>query len=66
MDYLDALIEKDRQGTYRTRKMLLEDLIEGSIKTIKTSNDPEEIKHEAINLVDYRLQLIDVNKNLEN
>lgn len=60
MDYLDALIEKDRQETYRARKMLLEDLIEGSIKTIKTSNDTEEIKHEAVNLVDYRLQLIDV------
>lgn len=60
MDYLDALIEKDRQETYRARKILLEDLIEGSIKTIKTSNDTEEIKHEAINLVDYRLQLIDV------
>ena len=60
MDYLDALVEKGRQETYRARKMLLEDLIEGSIKTIKTSNDTEEIKHEAVNLVDYRLQLIDV------
>ena len=40
--------------------MLLEDLTKSSIKTIKTSNDPKEIKHEAINLVDYRLQLIDV------
>lgn len=65
MDYLDTLIEKDRYETYRARKAILEDLMEQTFKVLNSSTDPEEIKSEANKLVDYRLQLIDVNKHLE-
>lgn len=65
MDYLNTLIEKDRHETYLTRKNILEDLIEQTFKILKSSTDSDEIKEEAEKLVDYRLQLIDVNKHLE-
>lgn len=66
MDYLDTLIEKDRYETYRARKAILEDLMEQTFKVLNSSTDPEEIKSEANKLVDYRLQLIDVNDYLKN
>lgn len=66
MDYLDTLIEKDRYETYRARKAILEDLMERAFKALNSSTDPEEIKSEANKLVDYRLQLIDVNDYLKN
>lgn len=66
MDYLDTLIEKDRYETYRARKAILEDLIYRTFKVLNSSTDPEEIKSEANKLVDYRLQLIDVNDYLKN
>lgn len=66
MDYLDTLIEKDRYETYRARKTILEDLMEQTFKVLNSSTDPEEIKSEANKLVDYRLQLIDVNDYLKN
>ena len=66
MDYLDTLIEKDRYETYRARKAILEDLMERTFKVLNSSTDPEEIKSETNKLVDYRLQLIDVNDYLEN
>lgn len=66
MDYLDTLIEKDRYETYRARKAILEDLMERIFKVLNSSTDPEEIKSEANKLVDYRLQLIDVNDYLKN
>ena len=66
MDYLDTLIEKDRYETYRARKTILEDLMERTFKVLNSSTDPEEIKSEANKLVDYRLQLIDVNDYLKN
>lgn len=65
MDYLYTLIEKDRHETYLTRRNILEDLIEQTFKILKSSTDSDEIKKEAEKLVDYRLQLIDVNKYLE-
>ena len=66
MDYLDTLIEKYRYETYRARKTILEDLMERTFKVLNSSTDPEEIKSEANKLVDYRLQLIDVNDYLKN
>ena len=66
MDYLNTLIEKDRHETYLARKNILEDLIEQTFKILKSSTDSDEIKEEAEKLVDYRLQLIDVNKHLHN
>ena len=66
MDYLDPLIEKDRYETYRARKAILEDLMEQTFKVLNSSTDPKEIKSEANKLVDYRLQLIDVNDYLKN
>lgn len=65
MDYLNGLIEKDRYETYLTRKNILEDLIEQTFKILKSSTDSNEIKEEAKKLVNYRLQLIDVNEYLE-
>ena len=65
MDYLNRLIEKDRYETYLTRKNILEDLIEQTFKIIKSSTDSNEVKEEAKKIVDYRLQLIDVNEYLE-
>lgn len=65
MDYLNGLIEKDRYETYLTRKNILEDLIEQTFKIPKSSTDSNEIKEEAKKLVNYRLQLIDVNEYLE-
>ena len=66
MDYLDTLIKKDRYETYRARKTILEDLMERTFKVLNSSTDPKEIKSEANKLVDYRLQLIDVNDYLKN
>ena len=66
MDYLDSLIEKDRKDTYRARQTILKDLMDNTFKILSSSNDPTEIKDQANKLVEYRLQLIDVNKNLEN
>ena len=66
MDYLDTLIEKDRYETYRARKAILEDLMEQTFKVLNSSTDAKEIKSEANKLVDYRLQLIDVNDYLKN
>ena len=65
MDYLNRLIEKDRYETYLTRKNILEDLIEQTFKILKSSTDSNEVKEEAKKIVDYRLQLIDVNEYLE-
>lgn len=65
MDYLNGLIEKDRYETYLTRKNILEDLIEQTFKILKSSTDSNEIKEKAKKLVNYRLQLIDVNEYLE-
>lgn len=65
MDYLNRLIEKDRYETYLTRKSILEDLIEQTFKILKSSTDSNEVKEEAKKIVDYRLQLIDVNEYLE-
>lgn len=65
MDYLNGLIEKDRYETYLTRKNILEDLIEQTFKILKSSTDSNEVKEEAEKLVNYRLQLIDVNEYLE-
>ncbi|MDK6376781.1 hypothetical protein [Lactobacillus crispatus] len=65
MDYLNRLIEKDRYETYLTRKNILEDLIEQTFKILKSSTDSNEVKEEAEKLVNYRLQLIDVNEYLE-
>lgn len=65
MDYLNRLIEKDRYKTYLTRKNILEDLIEQTFKILKSSTDSNEVKEEAKKIVDYRLQLIDVNEYLE-
>ncbi len=65
MDYLNRLIEKDRYETYLTRKNILEDLIEQTFKILKSSTDSNEVKEEAKKLVNYRLQLIDVNEYLE-
>ncbi len=65
MDYLNTLIEKDRYETYLTRKNILEDLIEQTFKILKSSTDSNEVKEEAKKIVDYRLQLIDVNEYLE-
>lgn len=65
MDYLNRLIEKDRYETYLTRKNILEDLIEQTFKILKSSTDSNEVREEAEKLVNYRLQLIDVNEYLE-
>lgn len=65
MDYLNGLIEKDRYETYLTRKNILEDLIEQTFKILKSSTDSNEVKEEAKKIVDYRLQLIDVNEYLK-
>ncbi|AUI74607.1 hypothetical protein DM469_02525 [Lactobacillus helveticus] len=65
MDYLNRLIEKDRYETYLTRKNILEDLIEQTFKILKSSTDSNEVKEEAKKIVDYRLQLIDVNEYLK-
>jgi len=65
MDYLKRLIEKDRYETYLTRKNILEDLIEQTFKILKSSTDSNEVKEEAKKIVDYRLQLIDVNEYLK-
>lgn len=40
--------------------------MERTFKVLNSSTDPEEIKSEANKLVDYRLQLIDVNDYLKN
>ena len=65
MDYLNRLIEKDRYETYLTRKNILEDLIEQTFKILKSSTESNEVKEEAKKIVDYRLQLIDVNEYLK-
>lgn len=65
MDYLNRLIGKDRYETYLTRKNILEDLIEQTFKILKSSTDSNEVREEAEKLVNYRLQLIDVNEYLE-
>lgn len=60
MDLLNEKIMEDRIATYRTREMILNDLIQGAFKIITESIDPAEIKEEAKNLADYRLQLVEV------
>ena len=65
MDYLNGKKEKDRYETYLTRKNILEDLIEQTFKILKSSTDSNEVKEEAKKIVDYRLQLIDVNEYLK-
>ncbi|WP_289761678.1 hypothetical protein [Lactobacillus intestinalis] len=64
MDLLNDKIKKDRIVTYQTREMILKDLLQTTFKIIAESTDPVEIKAEAAKLVDYRLQLIEVQKYL--
>lgn len=64
MDLLNEKIIKDRILTYQTREKILKDLLQTTFKIITESTDPIEIKEEAMKLVDYRLQLIEVQKYL--
>lgn len=65
MDLLNEKIIKDRILTYSTREMILKDLLQTTFKIITESTDSIEIKAEAMKLVDYRLQLIEVQKYLK-